>query len=51
MTIKKALKISLVIVPVLLWDMFYYVFEKIWDVVEYIDEEGGMLVADFLREE
>jgi len=46
---KRIFKIALVIIPVLMWDLFYYLLCKFKDLCDDIDELGGEFFEDFVR--
>ena len=46
---RHGLKILLVIVPVIVWDVFFWAIKTVYNVCETIDEEGGRAIQKFLE--
>lgn len=46
---RRAFKLSLLVVPVLIWDIFYLVVEKFYDLCTYIDDVGGSYLEKFME--
>lgn len=46
---RHGLKILLVIVPVLLWDVFFWVIKTVYNMCVTIDEKGGQALQKFLE--
>ena len=46
---RRAFKLSLIVVPVLIWDVFYLVVEKFYDLCTYIDDVGGSYLENFME--
>jgi hypothetical protein len=47
---KRYAKIGLIILPVLLWDAFYFVIKNIYNVATLVDEKGQEYIDNFLKE-
>jgi hypothetical protein len=45
---KRTLKMALVIIPVLIWDLFYYLLCKFKDLCDDIDKVGGDFFENFV---
>lgn len=46
---KRAFMIGLVIIPVLIWDIFYGLCTLVFNGLTYIDEEGGKILEDLVE--
>ena len=46
---RRAFKLTLIVVPVLIWDIFYLVVEKFYDLCTYIDDVGGSYLEKFME--
>jgi len=46
---RRGLKVLLVIVPVLFWDVFFWTIKAVYNVCETIDEKGGQSLQKFLE--
>ena len=46
---RRASKLSLIVVPVLICDIFYLVVEKFYDLCTYIDDVGGSYLEKFME--
>lgn len=48
---KRYLKIALLSPIILIWDIYYFFIEKLYQGSKFIDEEGGKLIEDFIDKE
>ena len=48
---KRYLKITLLSPVVLIWDVYFFLIEKLYQGSKFIDEEGGKLIEDFIDKE
>tara|TARA_Y100000389_G_scaffold48997_1_gene44593 strand:- start:7253 stop:7432 length:180 start_codon:yes stop_codon:yes gene_type:complete len=46
---KRTFKMALVIIPVLAWDLFYYLLCRFKDLCDKIDEVGGNFFENYVR--
>lgn len=42
-------RIALVFLPVIVWDVFYTLLCKLKSLCDYVDEEGGNIVDEFVN--
>jgi hypothetical protein len=47
---KKAMKIALVAIPVIVWDMTYYIVTKIYEGFTFIDKKGETFLNNFMSQ-
>jgi len=48
---KRYLKIAIIIPVVFVWDVYFFLIEKLYRGSKIVDEEGGKLIEDFIDEE
>jgi len=46
---RRGFKVALLVVPVVLWDVFFYVVKKLYEVCSWLDEKGGKFLQDFVE--
>lgn len=46
---KRTVKMALVFVPVLIWDLFFMVAEYAYLGLKWVDDEGGKILDDFME--
>jgi hypothetical protein len=49
MNISKALRIGIVMIPAIIWDVFYYCITVIYQVCKVIDERGAEHLDNFIE--
>lgn len=47
---KRYLKIALICPVVLIWDIYFYLIEKLYAGSKILDEKGGELIENFIEE-
>jgi len=45
----KYFKIAVIAIPVVLWDVFYYLVTLLYDGCTWIDREGGKVIEQFMQ--
>lgn len=46
---RRGLKVALVIVPVIVWDAFYFIVKKIYALCSWLDKRGGEYIQNFVE--
>lgn len=49
--LKQWMKVALVFLPVVLWDIFYFLLKELYNICEDVDEIGGQKLDKFINGE